>query len=105
MLFGKVFKIKEGKLDAWKAWCRELQTTYAAEGKKTLVEEGVEAEGFLIFIVGEDAYTLGFAYAPQEPKPANLENELNVLHRQKKLECLEAPAAGVDGGYFLSVEN
>ena len=102
MLLGKVFKIKENKLATWKAWCIELQTTYAIEAKKTLIEEGIGFEGFLIFGIGDDFYTAGFSYSNNEPKTANLENKLNVLHRQMKQDCLEEPIGKIEGGYFLS---
>ena len=82
-----LFKIKEGKLEVWKAWCNLLMTTHKEEAIETLKEEGLTYESSLIFSIDGKYYTL--AMIEGEEKPTNMERELNQKHRAMKKECLE----------------
>lgn len=82
-----LFRIKEGKLEKWKEWGNLLMTKYKEEAIETLQEEGLIYEGFCIFEVDGQYYTLGMVEG--EEKPTNMERELNIKHRAMKKECLE----------------
>jgi len=82
-----LFKIKEGKLDQWLKWGELLITTYKEEAIETLKEERITYEGFCVFEIGGEYYTL--AMIEGEAKPANMERELNRKHIEVKKECLE----------------
>ncbi|MFO0704403.1 MAG: DUF6176 family protein [Candidatus Andersenbacteria bacterium] len=82
-----LFKIKKGKLEAWLNWCKLLHTTYRKDAIRTLSEEGLTHEGFGIFKLNEEHYTIGFSVG--ENLPANMNKEINQKHRAMKKECLE----------------
>lgn len=82
-----LFKIKEGKLETWKKWGKLLVKKYKKEAIETLKEENIQYEGFCIFEMNGDYYTL--AMIEGEAKSANMERKLNQKHRAMKKECLE----------------
>lgn len=82
-----LFKIKEGKLEKWIEWGNLLITQYKEEAVETLKEEGVTYEGFCVFEINGEHYTL--AMVEGEAKPANMERELNRKHKETKKDCLE----------------
>jgi len=82
-----LFKIKEGKLEQWLEWGRLLTTTYKEEAIETLREEGLTYEGFCIFKIDNNHYTL--AMLEGEARPADMAIELNRKHKEMKKECLE----------------
>lgn len=84
-----LFKIKEGKLDQWKQWCIELATTKKEEALETLKEEKILIEGFKLFCIGTDYYTIGYAFFNESIQKANGEKEINIIHKKNKTECLE----------------
>jgi hypothetical protein len=96
-----LFKVKKEKLAQWVAWCHRVATEFKTEALETLREEKVSQEGFSLFSVHGDFYTLGYALG--EPEPANTTRELNKLHKQMKRECLEF-AGELETLYNLSAE-
>ena len=100
----RLFKIKDGKKDAWLAWCVKLENEYKHEAIETLREEHVFHEMFIVFSIGGQDYTLGYSDSTEgetigQPNP---DRELNILHTQTKRECLD-PVADSDAvvGYSL----
>ena len=84
---GNVFKVKEGKLEQWKAWCEELNTTRKAEALETLKEEGLIYASFVLFSLNGDHYAIGMGIG--EGKESNKNREINQRHMEMKRECLE----------------
>ncbi len=82
-----LFKIKNGYLDEWKNWCREIQEERYVEAKDTLVEEGLSQEVAFLFKYDSGYYILGFIDGVG--LPANPEREINKIHKEKKERCLE----------------
>lgn len=82
-----LLKVKEGKLETWKAWCAELEGVMRAEAIETLKEENVIEELCTLFYVEGQAYVLGFMVG--EMLPANMSREINQKHKQMKSDCLE----------------
>jgi Family of unknown function (DUF6176) len=99
----RVFKIKDGKLEQWLAWCDQLNSPLRSEGVRTLKEEGALYEFFITFKINESYYTLGAVITPDgsDPKNANQSAAINQEHRKIKQECLE-PASKGDFSYFIS---
>jgi len=84
MLEGNFFKIKEGKLEAWKKWCEELSGPLREEA--TLKEEKVSREAFIHFKIDDHDYVIGLGDG--EALPATLK-EINLRHKAISRECLE----------------
>ncbi|HET8574891.1 MAG TPA: DUF6176 family protein [Candidatus Paceibacterota bacterium] len=84
----KIFKIKEGKLEQWKQWCKELETSRRGEAIETLRDEGVTREGCLLFQIGTDNYVVGFAEG--NPHPSDPTLSINQEHKRHREECLES---------------
>ncbi|MGK2849235.1 MAG: DUF6176 family protein, partial [Minisyncoccota bacterium] len=82
----KVFKLKQGKEDQWREWCKQLQTIYRREAIATVLEEQGKFESFVLFNVGNDYYTVGIS---DTKLAANKEVSLNREHQRQKKECLE----------------
>lgn len=99
MTFGaKIYKIKKDKVDEWRAWCTKLGTELRELALSTIKEEGNTLEGFVLFQIGDDFFTLGFGEG--DFLPANIDKEINRLHIEKKKECLDENIA-VELLYFL----
>lgn len=96
-----IFKIKDGKLDQWLAWCDELNTTRRDEALATLQDEGVSCEFFITFQINGAHYTLGAEIADEKSatSPSN-EQSINLVHKKIKGECLEFVSSG-DFSYLL----
>ena len=86
MLEGNLFKIKEGKVDTWKAWCNELNTTLREDALITIKEEGNTQEVFVIFNLNDEWYTIGLGEGENVPAT---DREINKKHRAISKECLE----------------
>lgn len=82
-----LLRVKEGKLETWKAWCAELEGARRAEAIETLNEEKVSEEICTLFFINNEAYVLG--YVVGEMLPANMSREINQKHKQMKSDCLE----------------
>lgn len=96
-----LFKIKDNKLGQWKKWCEELNTIHREEALKTLAEENFLFEGFVMFQIGSEFYTLGVALEKRGGgKTADENNLLNKKHYLMKSECLEKISKG-EASYFL----
>ena len=98
----KLFKIKEGKLEAWKEWCTKLSLTLKEEALETLREENLLQEGCLFFSIGENSYVIGFVDGealPSTDKPINTQN------KEKIKECLEEMNSKVTPLYHLKTLN
>ena len=96
-----LFKIKEGKLGTWKSWCNMLATTRKNEALETLKEESLAYEGFFIFSINQEFYTLGITEG--EGLPANMDKEINQKHKAIKKECLERMGS-IENGYELTTK-
>lgn len=96
-----IFKIKDGKLDQWLAWCDELNTTRRDEALATLQDEGVSCEFFITFQINGAHYTLGAEIASGQ-STANTPNQqsINLVHKKNKRECLDFVSSG-DFSYLL----
>lgn len=98
-----LFKIKEGKLNVWKDWCKLLSTEFKDEALKTLKEENLLLEGCLVFPVDKEFYVVGYTLENNGGvKPTNLTNDLNRKHLEKRKECLELVSRG-ESEYFLAL--
>lgn len=86
MLEGNLFKIKEGKLEIWKNWCHELNTSLRVEATETIKEEGNVQEVFVLFELNNEWYTIGLGEG--ENLPAS-DKEINKKHRATAKECLK----------------
>jgi hypothetical protein len=86
MLEGNLFKIKEGKIDIWKEWCNELNTSLRNDAIATLKEEGNVQEVFVVFELNGDFYTIGLAEGQNLPAT---NKEINIKHKAISKECLE----------------
>ena len=85
-----VFKIKDGKLETWREWCNQLNTTRRSEAMAALEQEGVNCEFFAIFKIKDHYYTLGAEIGGQTGGTLNPEDsEINATHKKIKEECLE----------------
>lgn len=82
-----LFKLKKNKVDTWKAWLYELDTTYAEEVKETLKEEGLAMEFWKVFEHDGVFYTLGGGYRVSDGNVSD--REVNRLHKEKKVECFD----------------
>lgn len=90
-----LFKIKEGKLEQWKNWCSKVRTDFYEEAHKTLIEENLFFEGFLIFEIDKQFYTLGYIQEKEGgSKPSNKNSSLNLEHLKNKKECLDFVSSG-----------
>ena len=98
-----LFKVKEGKLNVWKDWCKLLSTEFKDEALKTLKEENLLTEGCLVFLIGKEFYVAGYTLENNGGvKPTNLNNDLNRKHLEKRKECLEFVSRG-ESEYFLNL--
>lgn len=88
MLRYKLFKVKNGKLDALKAWASELKRR-GPEVLDTLRYENVATETFYLFQIGDDWYAMGMQEVSGKHKKANMSVELNKRHFEVLKECLE----------------
>ncbi len=86
MIQGKVFKVREGKFEKWKAWCFELQNILHHEAISTLKEERVMQEGCMAFEINGACYVIGFMEGKHMPAAAK---DINIQHRAMIKECLE----------------
>lgn len=100
MFKAKLYRVLPGKVEEWKDWCKELQTTFAEEAKFTIQDEGNFFEGGYCFEIAGEYYTFGFAEG--EFLPVDSENELNKKHYQKKQACL-GEEISLQALYFLKV--
>jgi len=98
MFQARLYKILPGKVEEWKAWCQEIQTTFSKEALRTIEEEGNLFEGCLCFEISGEYYSVGFALG--DFLPADESNELNKKHDKKKKECL-GEAMPLETLYFL----
>ena len=87
MLKAKLFKVKREYLEEWKEWCRELQNERLEEVKETLAEEELLQEAAFLLTHDNQFYVLGFMEG--EGFPANMERNINKIHKGKKEKCLE----------------
>jgi len=90
MYFSRIWKIKEGKLEKFKAWMEELSTTRKEEALATFEFEHVTREVFVLF-KGNDShdYVIGLNEAATEPLPGDPSVAINQEHSSIKKECLE----------------
>lgn len=80
-------RIKEGKLEKWKAWTTQLQSASRSQAVETLRDEKIIEELAIIFEIKREFYVLGFAEG--EMLPADMSREINKKHKQMREECLE----------------
>ena len=89
MITINIFKIKKGKEETWHRWCRRLNSTLKKEASGTLEEEGVDSESCFTFKIGAQSFVVGVLEHPRGIFPANMKKKINVMHREKKKECLQ----------------
>jgi hypothetical protein len=88
----RLYKIKPGKLSVWQDWCEKLQGEYSHAASRTLGDEGLRYEFFIIFKIEGSNYTLGGGILDEksEPKPSDKTLALNINHKQMINDCLES---------------
>ena len=88
--FSRIFKIKAGKLDAFKKWMNELSTVRKEEAIATFAYEHVTREIFALF-KGTDGthYAIGMNEASENYRPGDPNVPINQTHDAIKKECLE----------------
>lgn len=87
-----LLKVNDGKHEAWKNWCHELETTRRIEALETLEEEGVTEE--LCVLISLNGAPHVVAFMEGEMLPTNMVREINQKHNQMKKECLEYVSEG-----------
>lgn len=87
------FKVKDGMLEPWKAWCDLLMTTLNESAIATLREENLVMERMVLL---EGGYIRGESEG--EGKSASMTLPINKLHKFMKRQCLERaePIAAVE---------
>ena len=83
---GNLFRIREGKLDQWRAWCARISGELRTDATTSIVEEKTLQELFVIFEVGGTHYTIGLAEGECLPPT---DRDINTEHRRISRECLE----------------
>jgi len=98
----RLFKVKDGKLPQWLAWCEQLRTTLCDEARATIRDEGASHEFCIIFEVAGMHYLIGcmLTNAEHEPSPSDSSQVINQEHKRMRQECLEY-IGKFDYGYFL----
>jgi hypothetical protein len=94
-----LFEIKKNKVEQWQNWCYKLSTDFKLEAENSLKEENYLFEGWLIFNIGEDFYTIGFGEEKEEGAKPATDSFLNKEHKRNKEECLELISKN-DGIFF-----
>ncbi len=82
-----LFKIKDGKLETWLEWGRLIMGINKKEAIDTLKEEGLTYEACGVFLIDKNYYTIGIFEG--KALPENMNRKLNVIHKEKKKECLK----------------
>jgi hypothetical protein len=106
MIESSIYKIKSGKVNIWKNWCKKLSTEYKNEALETLKEEHILEEVFVMFEIDGIFYTIGQVFSKGETKsfPSDKSRSINKEHREKMDECLEKlPDSSVSLLYRLAV--
>jgi hypothetical protein len=100
---GNIFKLKNEKIDEWKKWSRYLLLNKEIV-EKTLEEENISFEGSFLFNYGDATFVCLYSKTKEsaEKKEANLENELNVQHREKMKECFEERVSKIENLYLFN---
>lgn len=93
----RLFRLKKGKEQVWKDWCAYL-CEHEDEAKETMRYEETTMEGCFMFEKDGSWYVLG--YQEGGVRPADVNVEMNRLHKEKLRECLEAVDA-VEVGYHF----
>jgi hypothetical protein len=85
-----IFKIKKDKLEIWRKWCKELNTTRKEEAIETLKEEAVLIESWNTIEINGSWYALGSSLLDEKSESKYSEDrEINKLHKKYKEDCLE----------------
>jgi hypothetical protein len=96
-----LFKVREGRIDQWNAWCDKLNTDLRDAATATIVQEKLVAEAFIVFRLGEEWFTVGMTISEGETSVSADPNlPLNIEHKRNKTECLEFVSSG-ESAYFL----
>lgn len=91
MYFGRLYKIKDGKLEKIRDWFNKLNTDLRDEAIATFSHEGVQREVFALFKgSNKEYYVVGLNEASGIPKQGDPSVQINQEHAAIKLECLEA---------------
>ena len=90
MYFSRLFKIKEGKLEKFKDWMKQLSTERSEEAISTFAYERVTREVFTLF-QGTDGtfYVIGLNEANDVPGKSDSSVPINQEHSAIKKECLD----------------
>jgi hypothetical protein len=83
-----LLKIKKGKEDIWKEWCKKIQNQLYDEAVESLKEEKVKQEIVIKFELQNSTYSI--AFMDGDCLPANPNREINKMHKQMKAECIES---------------
>ena len=80
------FKVKEGMLEPWNAWCELLMSNLRESAIATLREENLYMERAVLL---EGGFILGESEGKGGVANANMERPINRLHRFMRRQCLE----------------
>lgn len=89
----RLFKVKPDKLEQWREWAAVL-CVREAEVLDTLQQENASRELATLFTVGNEHFVYMAMEFLAEEKSADMNVELNQLHRKNLTECLEPIAKG-----------
>lgn len=89
----RLFKVKPGKLEEWREWSEVLRAR-EAEVLDTLQQENASRELATLFTVGNEHFVYMAMEFSAAEQPADMNVELNQLHRKHLTECLEPIAKG-----------
>jgi hypothetical protein len=94
LYFGRLNKVKDGKLEKTLDWLNTLSTVRRDEAIATFAYEGVSREVFVLFKgVDGSHYVVGLNEAADTPKSGDPSVQINQEHTAIRQECLE-PISG-----------
>lgn len=89
--FSKLWRVKEGKADIFRAWMAEMDGSRRDEALATFDYENVTREVFAMFRGGDgNDYVVAFNESNGPVGPSDPSVPINVEHKAIRNECLEA---------------
>ncbi|MBY0310177.1 hypothetical protein K2Q16_03480 [Patescibacteria group bacterium] len=82
-----LFKVLPDKLPDWESWCFEVRNR-ETEAKETMQYEHCVYERFIIFERAGEWYTVGSTEFLSEPRPADMNVDINKRHHEMRDKCL-----------------
>lgn len=84
----KIYQIKSGKAQIFKDWAQKINKELYTEAIKSLEEENVTREIFVMLEINDIHYVIGHMEG-DNIVPSNVNREINLQHKQVMQECIE----------------